>query len=69
MEPRRKLTLVRGPMVTATSLSNLATPSIALAYLGGYVKQHGYEVQVIDALAEGLDRYWPVEGYPDLALG
>jgi radical SAM superfamily enzyme YgiQ (UPF0313 family) len=62
----KKVTLVRGPMVTATALSNLATPSIALAYLGGYVRKHGYETHVVDALAEALDHFWPVEGYPDL---
>lgn len=66
MSERRKVVLVRGPMVTATALSNLATPSIALAYLGGYIRPHGYECEVIDALAEGLDRFWPVDGYPML---
>lgn len=61
-----RVTLVRGPMVTATALSNLATPSLALAYLGGYVRAHGYDCRVVDALADGLDRYWPVPGYPEL---
>lgn len=61
-----KVTLVRGPMVTATALSNLATPSIGLAYLAGYVREQGYDVQVMDALAEGLDNFWPVPGYPDM---
>jgi anaerobic magnesium-protoporphyrin IX monomethyl ester cyclase len=61
-----KVTLVRGPMVTATPLSNLATPSLALAYLGGYAQANGYEVQVVDALAEALDCFWPVPGFPEM---
>jgi anaerobic magnesium-protoporphyrin IX monomethyl ester cyclase len=61
-----RVTLVRGPMVTATALSNLATPSLGLAYLSGYARKHGYECRLADALADGLDQYWPVPGYPDL---
>src|SRR5262245_16014564 len=53
-------------MVTATALSNLATPSLALAYLAGYARANGHEVTVVDSLAEGLDCFWPVPGYPDL---
>lgn len=66
MDKRRRVALVRGPMVTATALSNLATPSIGLAYLAGYIKPHGYVCEVVDALALGLDRFWPIAGYPDL---
>jgi radical SAM superfamily enzyme YgiQ (UPF0313 family) len=66
MRHTTRVTLVRGPMVTATALSNLATPSLALAYLGAYARKHGYECQVVDALAEGLDRYWPVPGHQGL---
>ena len=60
MSEGRQVTLVRGPMVTATALSNMATPSIGLAYVAGYVRPHGYDCQIIDALAEGLDRFWPI---------
>jgi anaerobic magnesium-protoporphyrin IX monomethyl ester cyclase len=66
MSAKPKVALVRGPMVTATALSNLATPSIGLAYVAGYVKPHGYDCQIVDAVAEGLDNFWPVDGYPDL---
>jgi radical SAM superfamily enzyme YgiQ (UPF0313 family) len=61
-----KVAFVRGPMVTATALSNLATPSIGLAYVAGYVRQHGYDCHLIDSVAEGLDNFWPVKGYPEL---
>jgi radical SAM superfamily enzyme YgiQ (UPF0313 family) len=63
---RPKVALVRGPMVTATALSNHATPSIALAYVAGYVRPHGYDCHIVDAVAEALDTFWPVEGYPDI---
>jgi anaerobic magnesium-protoporphyrin IX monomethyl ester cyclase len=53
-------------MITATVLSNLATPSLALAYLGGYIRAKGYDCQVMDALGEGLDRYWEVPGHDGL---
>jgi radical SAM superfamily enzyme YgiQ (UPF0313 family) len=66
MDGSLKVAFVRGPMVTATALSNLATPSIGLAYVAGYARGHGYDCHVIDAVAEGLDHFWPVDGYPDL---
>lgn len=61
-----KVALVRGPKVTATALNNLATPSLALAYVAGYALKHGYDCQVVDGLAEGLGQFWPVPGMPHL---
>lgn len=54
-----KVTLARGPMVTATALSNLATPSLGLAYIAGYARKHGYDCAIVDAVAEGLGQYGP----------
>ena len=61
-----KVTLARGPMVTATALSNLATPSLGLAYVAGYARKRGYECEIVDAVADGLDRYWRVPGREQL---
>jgi radical SAM superfamily enzyme YgiQ (UPF0313 family) len=55
-----KVTLVRGPLVTATAFSNLATPCLGLAYIAGYAHKHGYECRIVDAVADALDQYRPV---------
>jgi radical SAM superfamily enzyme YgiQ (UPF0313 family) len=62
---RLRVTLVQGPVVSRIrAASNEATPCIGLAYVAGYARQHGYEVTILDAIAEGLNRYWPLEGRP-----
>src|SRR5947209_12603778 len=62
---RLRVTLVQGPVVSRIrAASNEATPCIGLAYVAGYARQHGYEVTILDAIAEGLNRDWPVEGRP-----
>lgn len=59
------VTLVRGPIVGAAgSINNEATPCIALAYLSAYVKRHGYQVEIVDAIGEGLLRYWEPQKFP-----
>lgn len=56
---------VRGPIVAATgAVNNEAVPSISLAYLSGAVRERGYPFSWTDAIAEGLGRYWPLEGFP-----
>ena len=62
---RPKVALVRGPIVsTQKALNNEATPSIALAYLAGFIKDKGYECQIIDAISEGLNHYWDLKSRP-----
>ena len=57
--------LVRPPIVsTVRALNNEATPSVALAYISAGLKAAGYEVEVIDAIAEGLNRCWPLSQFP-----
>jgi radical SAM superfamily enzyme YgiQ (UPF0313 family) len=66
-EIRRKLhvTLVRGPLVsTRRALNNEATPCIGLAYIAAYLRKHGHDVVIVDAIGEGLNRYWPSPRYP-----
>lgn len=51
-----KVALVRGPVVSAEgALNNEATPAIGLAYVAGTARSFGYAVEIIDAIAEGLD--------------
>ena len=64
---RKKLhvTLVRGPIVsTVRSVNNEATPCIGLAYIAAYIRQHGYDVSIVDAIGEGLDHHWALDRYP-----
>jgi radical SAM superfamily enzyme YgiQ (UPF0313 family) len=57
--------LVRGPIVsTARSVNNEATPCIGLAYVSAYVRAHGYEPTIVDAIGEGLGRYWSPPAHP-----
>ena len=61
------VTLVRGPIVSSfRALNNEATPCLAFAYISAYLAKHGYEVEIVDGIAEGLNRVWPLaehEGY------
>jgi radical SAM superfamily enzyme YgiQ (UPF0313 family) len=62
---RPRVTLVRGPIVsTARSVNNEATPCIGLALVAAYVRKHGYDVTIVDAIGEGLGRYWPIPRVP-----
>jgi len=64
------IVLVRPPMVLSQySLSTSATPPLAIAYLSGFLKGNGYELQTIDALGEGLDVLTPIEGTVGIAQG
>lgn len=57
------VTFVRGPLVSSTSaLNNEATPAIGVAYLMGYLERAGYEPKFVDAIAEGFDRLWTLDG-------
>lgn len=65
-----KIVLVRPPMVLSKfSLSTSTTPPIAIAYLSGTLRAHGYTVQTIDGLGEDLTRFTPIEGTVGLAQG
>lgn len=65
-----KIVLVRPPMVLSRySLSTSTTPPIAVAYLSGTLRAHGYDVQTIDSLAEDIERLTPIEGTLGLAQG
>jgi anaerobic magnesium-protoporphyrin IX monomethyl ester cyclase len=59
------VTLVRGPIIsTVRAVNNEATPSIAFAYLSSYIRSKGYPVAFVDAIAEGLNKSWPLDKWP-----
>lgn len=58
-----KVALIRGPVVSAEgALNNEATPAIGLAYVAGFARDQGYQVEIFDAVAEGLDVVNPFPG-------
>jgi len=60
-----KVTLVRGPLVFREgAVNNEATTAIGMAYVDGFLRQKGYETTWVDAIAEGLNQVWALEGYP-----
>ena len=64
-----KVVLVRAPLVFATrALNNEATPSIAFAYLTGYLRKHGYDVAWVDAIGEGLNQTSELPGHPGYSI-
>jgi hypothetical protein len=63
-----RVALVRGPVVsTARSVNNEATPCIGLAYVSAYVRAQGYATTIVDAIGEGLNRYWALREHPGYA--
>ncbi len=63
-----RVALVRGPIVsTARSVNNEATPCLGLAYVSAYVRAHGYATTIVDAIGEGLNRYWSLPERPGYA--
>src|SRR5262245_56441531 len=59
-----RIALVQGPVVSRVrAASNEATPCLGLAYVAAYERNHGCDVTLIDGVAEGLNRYWPLEGH------
>ena len=62
---KSKIALVRGPIVyKANAINNEATPAIGFAYITGYLKKFGYDPIIVDAIAEGLNKTWPLKKYP-----
>ena len=65
MNQKPRVTLVRGPIVsTVRAANNEATPCIGLAYIAGYLRQHGYDATIVDAIGAGLNQYWPLDDHP-----
>ncbi len=59
------VTLVRGPIVFKKgAVNNEATPSIAYAYISGYLREKGHKTVIVDAIKEGLNVTWPLGNRP-----
>jgi radical SAM superfamily enzyme YgiQ (UPF0313 family) len=62
-----RATLIRPPgVVSRYALTLDATPPVSVAYVAGALARAGWDVQVVDALGEGLDAMHP--GYRDDVL-
>jgi anaerobic magnesium-protoporphyrin IX monomethyl ester cyclase len=59
------VSLVRAPIVsTIRAVNNEATPCVAFAYLGAYLQAKGFRTHIVDGIAEGLSRFWPLPEFP-----
>ncbi len=60
----RQVTLIRPVMVASSgSWNSTLTPPLGLAYLAAMLEENGTKVQVVDAIAEGVDQYIEEDGY------
>ncbi|MBX9787665.1 MAG: B12-binding domain-containing radical SAM protein [Pirellulales bacterium] len=58
------VTLIRPAQVSSTnSWTEALTPPLGLAYLAAVLEENGTKVQVIDAIAEGVDQHIEEDGY------
>lgn len=61
---RKLLTLIRAARISSAGTWNIPlTPPLGLAYVAAAVRQQGYRVQCIDAMAEKPDQFLRDEGY------
>src|SRR6516165_12161302 len=59
------VSLVRPPIVSTTrAFNNEATPCIGFAYISGFLQSKGYQVKIVDAIAEALNRFWDIPEFP-----
>lgn len=65
MQDKYFVSLVRPPIVsTMRAFNNEATPALGFAYISGYLQSKGYKVEIVDGIAEGLNRFWNVDELP-----
>lgn len=54
--------LVRNPILcTRKAINNEATPPLAFALIGGYLRKQGYRVTVVDGIGMGISEFWDWE--------
>ncbi|HXX92472.1 MAG TPA: radical SAM protein [Planctomycetota bacterium] len=69
--PSRKfhVTLIRAPLISREgSFNNEAVPHLGLAYVAGYLRHFGHEVEIIDGTAEGLNEVHPLPSHPGFQI-
>jgi anaerobic magnesium-protoporphyrin IX monomethyl ester cyclase len=55
------VSLVRPPIVSTTrAFNNEATPCIGFAYISSFLQSKGYQVEIVDGIAEALNRFWNI---------
>ena len=66
---KRHVTMVRAPLISRIgAFNNEASPAIGMAYVAGYIKQFGYDVDFVDGTAEALNDVTPLENYPGFQI-
>src|SRR3979490_2837916 len=59
------VSLVRPPIVSTTrAFNNEATPCLGFAYISGFLQPKGYQVKIVDGIAEALNRFWITPEFP-----
>jgi radical SAM superfamily enzyme YgiQ (UPF0313 family) len=65
----RHVTLVRAPLISRLgSFNNEAVPHLGLAYVAGYLRQVGHDVEICDGTAEGLNEVHPLDNHPGFQI-
>jgi len=65
MQDQCLVTLVRPPILsTKRAFNNEATPCIGFAYVSAYLRSKGYDVRIVDGIAEALNQYWEPSEFP-----
>ena len=70
-DPASKLhvTLVRAPLISRVgAFNNESVPHLGLAYVAGYIRKFGYEVEFLDGQAEALNEIHPLENLPGFQI-
>ena len=69
-DPASKLhiTLVRAPLISRVGAFNKSVPHLGLAYVAGYIRKFGYEVEFLDGQAEALNEVHPLENSPGFQI-
>jgi radical SAM superfamily enzyme YgiQ (UPF0313 family) len=69
LAPRRHVTFVRAPLVSRVgALNNEVVPSLGCAYVAGYIRKFGYDTELVDGVALGLNRVQPLARHPGFQL-
>ena len=64
-----RVALVRGAILFEEgALNNEASPAIGFAYISAYLVEHGYVVDIVDGIGEGLDSVHSLEKYPGFMI-
>ncbi len=67
--PKLHVTFVRAPLISRIgSLNNEVVPSLGCAYVAGYVRKFGYETELVDGAALGLNCVHALPNHPGFQI-